>query len=156
MAIQSKRRCHRVMPPPPGGNSTRRPARMSSMRLALALLAAALLAAPARAQQPDAKTIQGIFDCLAVGLPQDWKKAWVVVSDLGEAGKDRRFEGKFFYATSAADKAGKPLVPCDAQKVAKGVISLNTALAPDKRRWKEARLTYTIDGKFNLGYDYGK
>ena len=38
------------MPPPPGGNSTRRPARMPSMRFALALLAATLLAAPARAQ----------------------------------------------------------------------------------------------------------
>lgn len=156
MAIQSKRRSRRVMTPPPGGNSTRRPIRMSSMRFALALLAATLIAAPARAQQPDAKTIQEIFDCLAVGLPQDWKKAWVVVSDLGAAGKERRYEGKFFYATSAADKAGKPLVTCDAQKVAKGVISLNTALAPDKQRWKEASLTYTSDGKFNLAYDYGK
>ena len=129
---------------------------MPSMRLALALLAAALLAAPAHAQQPDAKAVQEIFDCLAVGLPQNWKKAWVVISDLGAAGKERKYEGKFFYATSAADKAGKPLVPCDAQKVAKGVLSLNAALAPDKQRWKEARLLYTSDGKFNLAYDYGK
>jgi hypothetical protein len=126
------------------------------MRFALALLAAVLLAAPVHARQPDAKTIQEIFDCLAAGLPKNWKKAWVVVSDLGAAGKERRFEGKFFHATSAADKVGKPLVSCDAQKVAKGVLSLNTALAPDKQRWKEARLTYTSDGKFNLAYDYGK
>lgn len=126
------------------------------MRFALALLAAALLAAPAHAQQPDAKAVQEIFDCLAVGLPQGWKKAWVVVSDLGAAGKERRYEGKFLYATSAADKVGKPLITCDAQKVAKGVISLNAALPADKQRWKEARLTYTSDGKFNLAYDYGK
>jgi hypothetical protein len=126
------------------------------MRLALALLAAALLAVPAHAQQPDAKAIQEIYDCLAAGLPQNWKKAWVVVSDLGAAGKERKYEGKFFYATSAADNVGKPLVPCDAQKVAKGVISLNAALAADKQRWKEARLLYTSEGKFNLAYDYGK
>lgn len=126
------------------------------MRFAPALLAATLLAAPAQAQQPDAKALQEIFDCLAVGLPQNWKKAWVVISDLGAVGKDRRFEGRFFYATSAADKLGQPLATCDAQKVAKGVISLNTALAPDKRRWKEARLVFSSDGKFNLAYDYGK
>ncbi len=130
---------------------------MPSMRFALALMAAALLAAPAHAQQQaDAKTVQEIFDCLAVGLPKDWRKAWVVVSDLGEAGKDRRYEGKFHYATSAADKVGKPLLTCDAQQIAKGVIALNASLPPDKRRWKEARLTYSSDGKFDLYYDYGK
>jgi hypothetical protein len=126
------------------------------MKLALTLLAAVLIAAPTHAQQPDAKTVQEIFDCLAAGLPKNWKKTWVVVSDLGAAGKERKYEGKFFYATSAADKVGKPLVTCDAQKVAKGIISLNAALAADKQRWKEARLTYTSDGKFNLAYDYGK
>ena len=129
---------------------------MPSMRFALALMAAALLAAPAHAQQPDAKAIQEIFDCLAVGLPKNWRKAWVVVSDLGEAGKDRKFEGKFHYATSATDNVGQPLLTCDAQQVARGVIALNTSLPLDKRRWKQARLTYTSDGKFNLAYDYGK
>lgn len=127
------------------------------MRFTLVCLAAALLAAPAHAQQqPDPKAIQEIFDCLAVGLPKDWKKAWVVVSDWGEAGKERKYEGKFYYATSAADSAGTPLITCDAQKTAKGVIALNTALAPEKRRWKQARLTFTSEGKFDLHYDYGK
>jgi hypothetical protein len=135
---------------------------MTGMRifasLAAALAAAsALIAVPAPAQQqPDPKLIQEVFDCLAVGLPKDWKKAWVVVSDLGEAGKERKYEGKFFYATSAADKAGKPLVPCSAQQAAKSVIALNERLPEDKRRWKQARLTYTSEGKFDLYYDYGK
>jgi hypothetical protein len=127
-------------------------------RLAAALAAAsALIAAPASAQQqPDPKLIQEIYDCLAVGLPKDWRKAWVVVSDLGETGKDRRYEGKFHYATSASDKAGRPLVPCSAQQVAKGVVALSDALPADKRRWKRVTLTFTSEGKFDLYYDYGK
>jgi len=127
------------------------------MRFLLAVLAAAVLCAPAHAQQqPDPKTIQEIFDCLAVGLPKDWKKAWVVVSDLGEAGKERKYEGKFYYATSPADDAGTPLVTCSAQQVANSVLTLSAALPADQRRWKQARLTFTSEGKFDLHYDYAK
>ena len=131
---------------------------MPAMRLAIILLAfGASLAAPAQAQkQPDPKIIQEIYDCLAVGLPAGWKKAWVVVTEVAESGKERQFEGKFFYATSAADKKGTPLLTCSAQQVAKGVVSLSAGLPPEQRRWKGVTLTYTSDGKFNLAYDYGQ
>jgi hypothetical protein len=36
------------------------------------------------------------------------------------------------------------------------VIALGAELPAEQRRWKEARLTFTSDGKFNLNYDYGK
>jgi hypothetical protein len=127
------------------------------MRLAPALFAAASLAAPVHArQQPDPKAVQEIFDCLASGLPKDWRKAWVVVSDLGEVGKERRFEGKFFYAMSAADRAGTPLLPCSAQQVARGAVALSAGLPADQRRWKSVTLTFASEGKFELYYDYGK
>jgi hypothetical protein len=124
----------------------------------LAVLAiAAALAGPAQAQrQPDPKAIQEIFDCLAVGLPGDWKKAWVVITELADASKERRFEGKFYYATSAADDVGEPLASCGAEKVAKGVYALSADLPAEQRRWKAARLTFTSEGKFDLHYDYGK
>jgi len=129
------------------------------MRNTLAALAAALaaLALPAQAQKhPDPKAIQEIFECLAVGLPADWNKAWVVVTELVDAGKERRFESKSFYAVSAADNAGKPLANCGAEKVAKGVFALTADLPAEQRRWKEAKLTFTSEGKFDLHYDYGK
>jgi len=131
---------------------------MPAMRLAIIMLAAgALLAPPVQAQkQPDPKIIQEIYDCLAVGLPANWKKAWVVVTEVAESGKERQFEGNFFYAMSAADKKGTPLLPCSAQQIAKGVVSLSAGLPAEQRRWKGVTLTYTSDGKFNLAYDYGK
>lgn len=126
-------------------------------RLLAVLAVAFMLAAPARAQkQPDPKMIQEIFDCLAVGLPAGWKKAWVVVTEVAEAGRERSYEGKFFYATSAADNVGQPLATCSAQQIAKGVYGLSADLPAEERRWKEAKLSFTSEGKFNLSYDYGK
>jgi hypothetical protein len=126
-------------------------------RLLAALALAAILATPAQAQkQPDPKAIQQIFDCLAVGLPKDWKKAWVVVTELAVVGKERRFESQSFYADASGAMAGKPLATCGAEVVARGVIALSADLPAEQRRWKEARLTYTSEGKFDLSYDYGK
>ncbi len=128
------------------------------MNKLLAVLAvAALLAAPAQAQkQPDPKAIQEIYDCLAVGLPAGWKKAWVVVTEIADAGTERRYESKSFYAVTAAEKAGDPLLPCSAEKIARGVFSLSADLPAEQRRWKEAKLTFTSEGKFDLHYDYDK
>jgi hypothetical protein len=128
------------------------------MHKLLALLAvAALLAGPAQAQkQPDPKAIQDIYDCLAAGLPKTWQRAWVVVTEVADTGKARRFESQSFYAESSSAMAGTPLKTCGAETVAKGVIALSADLPAEQRRWKEARLTFTSDGKFNLHYDYGK
>jgi len=116
-----------------------------------------VLATPTHAQkQPDPKAIQEIFDCLAVGLPKDWTRAWVVVTEIADAGKERRFESQSFYADSPAAVAGKPLATCGAEVVARGVIALSADLPAEQRRWKQARLTYSSEGKFDLAYDYGK
>lgn len=129
---------------------------MARMRFAIAL-AAALCAMPVHAQkQPDPKAIQEIFDCLAVGLPKDWRKAWVVVAQIADTGKERRFESQSFYADSSGAMAGRPLATCGAEVVAKGVIALTADLPAEQRRWKQARLSYTSEGKFDLTYDYGK
>lgn len=129
--------------------------RMNGLLATLAL--AAMLATAAQAQkQPDPKAIQQIFDCLAVGLPKDWNKAWVVVTEIAGSGKERRFESQSFYADSSGAMAGRPLATCGAEVVAKGVIALSADLPAEQRRWKEARLTYTREGKFDLSYDYGK
>jgi hypothetical protein len=105
----------------------------------------------------DPKIIQDIFNCMAAGLPKDWKRTWVVVTELGVEGGTRRFEAAFFYAGAADDLVGKPLQPCDKEAVAKNVYSLNQFLPPgEKRQWKQATLVFDSDGSFNLKYDYDK
>jgi len=135
-------------------------------RIFILLLAALWLCAAAAAdaqkaadQQPkvDPKTIQDIFNCMAAGLPKDWKRTWVVVTELGVEGGTRQFEADFFYAAAADDLVGKPLQPCSKEDVAKNVYSLNQFLpAGEKRLWKQATLVFNSDGSFNLKYDYDK
>ena len=135
---------------------------MTGMRILASLVAvvaaaSALVAAPAPAQQqPDPKLIQEIYDCLAVGLPKDWKKAWMTVTQVGGSSAQGEFEGRFFYATSPKDTAGKPLSTCGAQNIARSVSALRAGQAADQRGWKGPRLTFTSDGKFDLYFDYGK
>ncbi|HXZ52893.1 MAG TPA: hypothetical protein VEH51_12895 [Burkholderiales bacterium] len=134
-------------------------------RIFVSLLAALWLGVAAAAdgqkadEQPkvDPKIVQDIFNCMAAGLPKDWKRTWVVVTELGVEGGTRRFEADFFYAGRADDLVGKPLQPCSKEDVAKNVYSLNQFLpAGEKRLWKQATLVFNSDGSFNLKYDYDK
>ncbi len=118
--------------------------------------AAAKAKAKPAAAKVDTKIIEQIFACLQPGLPQDWKKAWVVVTELASDGTTRKFEAQFFYATAMADDKGEPLKPCDAEAVAKDVYRLNDSLKPEQRQWKAARLVITSEGDFELKYDYAK
>lgn len=119
----------------------------------LAVAIPALGADPAPAQ-PDAKVIQSIYDCLAAGLPKDWKEAWVTVHQLKDTGKERQFEADFLYSTRAQDTRGEPLHPCDSQRVVQEVLSLNSTLSPEQRRWTSTRVTFGSDGKFAIQYNY--
>jgi hypothetical protein len=102
------------------------------------------------------KAVEKIFGCVADGLPKEWRRAWVVVTELQQGDKERKFEGQFFY--SLDDAGVKPVVlkPCDAREVAEGVYRLNDFLEYEKRQWKTATLIFTSDGKFEIKYDYAK
>ncbi len=103
------------------------------------------------------KTIERIFECLASGLPRDWRRAWVEIIEKGEvAWNERRFESRYFYLTDAERIEPQDLKSCDAKEVAELTYSLNQFLDPDKRRWKVARLEFGRDGSFELKYDYGQ
>jgi hypothetical protein len=111
--------------------------------------------APAKPRAPDAKLIERIFACLAPGLPQDWDKTWIVVTDLGAAqGKERQFEAQFFFTTPSGDDKGEPLTPCNSKGLALQVHDMNDLLAPEKRNWRKAQLLITSEGRFELKYDY--
>jgi hypothetical protein len=102
------------------------------------------------------KAVEKIFGCVADGLPKEWRRAWVVVTELQQGDKERKFEGQFFYSLDDAGKQPLVLKPCDARQVAEGVYKLNDFLEYEKRGWKVATLIFTSDGKFEIKYDYVK
>ena len=100
--------------------------------------------------------VSNIFDCMSPGLPQDWKKTWVVITGLEVAGSPRKYEAKFYFATLPSDVEGEELVPCSAQEITRRVTGLSEALPPDRRAWRTATLVITSEGEFDLKYDYPK
>jgi len=102
------------------------------------------------------KAVEKIFACVASGLPKEWQRAWVVVTQIAADDKERKFEGKFEYSLDASGKDPKPLAPCNAREVAQSVYQLNDFLEYDKRNWKVATLIFSSDGKFEIKYDYAK
>ena len=108
----------------------------------------------AEEENAGAKAVEKIFGCVAEGLPKEWRRAWVIVTELEHGDKERKFEGEFFYSLDDAGKKPVVLKPCDARQVAEGVYRLNDFLEYEKRHWKVATLIFTSDGKFELKYDY--
>jgi hypothetical protein len=98
----------------------------------------------------DAKTVEQIFSCLAPGLPQDWKRTWVVVAAEAAAA------AKFYVTTTFRDEDAEEFLPCNAPEIKRRITSLGDALPPDQRRWKSARLLIDSEGEFELTYDYAK
>ncbi len=118
---------------------------------------AAKAAKPAAEEDnPGVKAVEKIFGCIAEGLPKEWRRAWVVVTEISGDDKERSFEGKFFYSLDDAGAKPVALVPCDARQVAQGVYALNDYLEFEKRGWKIATLLFTSNGKFEIKYDYTK
>jgi hypothetical protein len=119
----------------------------------VAMAAPASAAKPA-AGRPDPRLIENIFHCFSPGLPNEWRKAWVV---LNETGPDRtKLDAKFFYAVRDGDDQGQAFTPCNPRAVADSVYSLNDLLTPEQRRWGSARLLITNEGAYELKYDYPK
>ena len=110
--------------------------------------AAAAAAAPTAL---DNRLIEGIFACLSPGLPQDWRKAWVVVTSGASAPS-----AKFYFSTTRRDSDGEELIPCSAQAITQRITSLNDRLPPPQRAWSKATLTIDSEGEYELSYDYPK
>jgi hypothetical protein len=138
----------RIEPPKPAA-----PAPAPRQEVALAAPSAAAVPSPGAPVAIDMKVIESIFTCLAPGLPQDWRKAWVEVTDMG-AGKDKA--AKFFVSNLRSDTEGEPLVPCNAQELTRRIVGLNDKLPPDRRGWSRALLVIDSDGEYELSYEYPK
>ena len=129
------------------------PAAATPARGTIAAVVPAPALSPLAAPKLDAKLVENIFACLAPGLPQDWKKTWVVVTGLDEAA-GRRYETKFYYSNSFGDDDGDQFVPCNSQEVTRRITGLSDTLPPDRRNWKTAKLVIDNEGDYELKYDY--
>ncbi len=109
------------------------------------------VAAPFTAPRLDEKLVEQIFSCLAPGLPQDWKRTWVVVTSAETA-----VATKFFFTSSYRDEDAEEFVPCNGQEITRRITGLSDALPPEQRRWKSARLAINSEGEYELKYDYAK
>ncbi len=69
---------------------------------------------PGPGQEPDPKIINDLMGCLAEGLTEDWKRAWIVIreADRDKTGNERIYVGTFFFATDTNDRKGKNLQVC--------------------------------------------
>ena len=109
---------------------------------------------PAAAVAIDAKLIESIFFCLSPGLPQDWKRAWVEITDQG-SGKEKNSRFRFSNIRDSIDD-GEPLEPCNARELTGRIVGLNATLPLDRRAWTRALLVIDSDGEYELSYDYPK
>jgi len=120
----------------------------------VALAAPSSASAAAAAVPIEAKLIESIFFCLSPGLPQDWKRAWVEITDQG-GGKEKNAKFRVSNIRDGSDE-GEPLVPCNAGALTGSIVGLNDKLPPDRRAWTRALLVIDSDGEYELTYDYAK
>lgn len=118
---------------------------------------AAAPAEGAAATQPDPKRIEAIFDCMAAGLPADWKRAWVHIEETKTDGGEREFDAQFSFSRGTSLASSEPLKTCNAGQVAQGVYALNEYIPTyEQRQWKAVTLEFTSEGAYSLKYDYSK
>lgn len=125
-----------------------------------ALLLAALLLPAARASAETAseaqtRILEGIFKCLAAGLPPDWREAEMYVT-LKKPG-DVTGEARFTVIRKLSGGQVELFRPCSNRQPARELtVDLRKLQAEDRRGWTSARLTYQREGKFDLNFEYPK
>jgi hypothetical protein len=122
---------------------------MSRFVLVLAaLLPLAAAAQEASKQQVDA--VSSVAECLAIGLPRQWKQLLVVIElqrPLAETGAVR-------YQVTLPDDSNQPFEPCDPNLAPVKLLALRDGQEEKERRWTMLILTMKPDASFNIKYEY--
>jgi hypothetical protein len=114
--------------------------------LALAPLAAA--AQKADAAQVDA--VSATAECLAVGLPEKWKRLEVTI----ELRKPLADTGGVRYMVILPDDRVEPFRPCDPNLPPVKLLGLREDQPEKDRGWTKMILTMQPDASFNIRYEY--
>jgi hypothetical protein len=122
----------------------------------IALLAAAPFAARAQqASEEETRLLNEVAQCLAEGLPHDWRQAEMLIelkSPAAESGDVR-----YLMMRNLSGGQYETFTPCKERQPARDLVVEMRKLQPaEKRGWKGARFVVYREGKFDLTLDYSK
>ena len=118
--------------------------------LALSLALAPLAAAAQQASSAQIETVSAVGNCLATGLPEQWKRLQVVVT-LPQPMADT---GGVLYLVTLPDDRVQPFPPCDPRLPPVKLIDLRAHQPEGERGWIKATLTMRPDASFDIKYEY--
>ena len=129
---------------------------MSSFRLvrvfSLLLAAAPLGAAAQSASDEQTRAVSAIAECLAVGLPEQWKRFQMTI-ELPAPFSDT---GGVLYMVTLPNDRMQPIKPCDPGLPPRRLLGIRDSQPEKERGWTKAILTMRPDASFDLKYEYPK
>jgi hypothetical protein len=123
---------------------------MFRLIVALSLAAAPLAAAAQQASATQIEAVSAVANCLATGLPQQWKRLRVVIT-LSQPMADT---GGVLYLVTLPDDRVEPFPPCDPRLPPVRLIDLRELQPESERGWTKMTLTMQPDASFDLKYEY--
>jgi hypothetical protein len=118
--------------------------------VALFLALAPLGAAAQTATGMQTSAVSEIAECLAVGLPSEWKRLQMVI----ELPRPMSDTGGVLYLVTLPDDRIQPFQPCDPGLPPRRLISTRDAQPEKEQGWTKATLTMQPDASFDLKYEY--
>ena len=118
--------------------------------LALSLALAPLAAAAQQASSAQIEAVSAVANCLATGLPDQWKRLQVVIT-LPQPMADT---GGVLYLVTLPDDRVQPFPPCDPRLPPVRLIDLREHQPESERGWIRSTLTMQPDASFDLKYEY--
>jgi hypothetical protein len=123
---------------------------MQRYLLALCLALATLPAAAQKATANQTDAVSTTAECLAVGLPEKWKRLQVIIQltqPLAETG------GVLYFVTLPDDRI-EPFQPCDPNLPPIKLLKLREDQPEAERGWTKLILTMQPDASFGIRYEY--
>jgi hypothetical protein len=116
----------------------------------LCLALAPLAAAAQSASEAQTRAVSAVAECLAVGLPEKWKRLQVVI----ELRKPHAETGGVLYLVTLPDDRIEPFKPCDPRLPPVRLLDLREIQSDKERGWTKLILTMQPDASFDLKYEY--
>jgi hypothetical protein len=118
--------------------------------LALSLALAPLASVAQQASSAQIEAVSAVANCLATGLPEQWKRLQVVIT-LSQPMADT---GGVLYLVTLLDDRVQPFPPCDPRLPPVKLIDLREHQPESERGWIKSTLTMQPDASFDLKYEY--